>query len=187
MAVSCFRVVQCFTAFLLVIALGGLVTAGVVRYWWVTTFKQEGIWRSCTIIQGFVTLSCKTREDIFQFDGSLTKDILLASLAGSALLAFVAFDFALTAICQRFPSKCFIWLQVFFSFFSACGTVFTIVWAMVKYDHNNIGWAFYCLFAACGLLIFSFIFSVIMLTMRTPGSYMTTRHDDEMKMLPRHA
>ena len=72
------------------------------------------------------------------------------------------------------------------NFFLAGGTIFTIVWAMIKKDHRVLSWAFYCLFAAGGLLILSFIFSVIMLTMRAPGSYMTTRNEDEIKMLNRH-
>ena len=78
--------------------------------------------------------------------------------------------------------------MLFTSIRIVAGAITGTIWALVKIkkaDNFDQGWAFYCLYGSDGMIVISFIFSVVLLCTRAPGAYRATNRDDEIAMLAR--
>ena len=63
--------------------------------------------------------------------------------------------------------------------------LFGTAWALLKISYENQGWAFLALYGGDGLVVLSFVFSIVLLCSRAPGAYHHTNKDDEIAMLAR--
>lgn len=194
----CFRCTQYIVALALLLSFGLFVTSGAVDYWWVTKLagmeSSKGLWKKCTSFSNGNI--CNRRDNILKFEersdtfrikegSDQNLDIIIVTIGVGAVCAFISLIFVGITMCQRYPSKMTVLVELFILFFGVCGGVFGLVWALIKIDSKNQGWAFYCLYGADALLLFAFGFSIILLCLRAPGAYRHTNKDDEIAMLAR--
>ncbi|XP_057303327.1 uncharacterized protein LOC130640791 [Hydractinia symbiolongicarpus] len=187
----CFRMLQYIIALMLLAAIGLLVTAACVDYWWkleITGMESgnKGLWRTCLPkVVGTNSKTCSQRDDIFQFSQHKNLDMVLATLCGGGVCYIISVVLIFITICQKYPTKCFILVEAIVTFLGVGACAFSVTWAILEIQDENLNWAFYLLYAAGGLGVLTFFFSLVLLCMRAPGAYHSTRRDDEIIMLSR--